>query len=220
MVAISANRGALAAILAVACLVVTLVVVQEHSGDFIAVREQGNSNNKGSGTDWENADGKTWLRDTDATGHIIIHQDDHMVESAARHADRKFGMFSKQARKADLDITIGGNDDVTKSMNKAIRERHRWAKKIKAARATTAEEIREITDETFHKAMVKKRIALRKKAMREKEHKRLAKLDRKKRILVQAKKDCEKLKRIYSKAVPKNKKAYEKANCDFVLAQA
>lgn len=220
MLAVSANRSALAAILALACLVVTLVVVQEHSDDIITVSEQGYTDNKGRGTDWEHADGKTWLRDTDATGHIIIHQDDHMVESAAAHADRKFGMFSKRARKADLHITIGGNDDVTKSMEKAIHDRHKFAKKVQADRDRTRQEIREITDETFHKAMEKKRIAARKKAANEKEHKKLAKLNRKKRILVQAKKDCENLKRIYSHAVPKNKKAYMKAKCDFVLAQA
>merc|ERR1711907_716905 len=199
-VCLSANRGALATILAVACLVVTFIVVQDHA-DVAKEALAG-------------ADDNDWLPDSDPVGNIIEHQDDKMVAHAAQEADRRFGMFSKRSRKENLHTTEAANDDVTASMHKAIEDNKKFDAKVKRDWQTTAQEIREITDESYHKRMVKERLIKRKRASHEKQTKKMAKLSKKKRTEVLYKKYCRNLKKIYINAVPKNKRAYAATECD------
>lgn len=155
---------------------------------------------------------KDWVKGG-GEGMIIEHSNDVLVKQAAKEADVRFGLSSKRALAEDVKSTEAANNDVSVQMAKAMQEKRKFARKLARDHKQTLQDIKEITDETFHKKMVKERHHKAAVSMQEKIMKKLAKLKRDKRGEILYKKYCRDLKRVFIAAVPKNKAAYAATKC-------
>merc|ERR1719271_1199443 len=176
----SANRGVIAAVLAVTCLVAVVVVNQDSTADA-TVRE-------GSDDLLRKAENAGWL--SDGEGKIIDHEDDIIVKRKAAANDAKYGVLSKAAMQHDIQETEKENADVAALMRKASAGEKKEGEKLKKSEAKTQDDIREITDESYHKKKQNERIAKKRKRAQAKLMAKIARLRKKARTEVLFKKDC------------------------------
>merc|ERR1711981_113074 len=190
----SANRGVIAAVLAVTCLVAVVVVNQDSTVDA-TVRE-------GSDDLLRKAENAGWL--SDGEGKIIDHEDDIIVRRKAAANDAKYGVLSKEAM----------NHDVAGLMAKAVKGEHKEDKKLKKSEAKTEDDIREITDESYHKKKQSERNAKKRARAKAKLMAKIANMRKKARTEVLFKKDCKNLRAMFVRGDKKNSKAFARVRCD------
>jgi len=198
----SANRGVIAAVLAVTCLVAVVVVNQDSTA---TVRE-------GSDDLLRKAENAGWL--SDGEGKIIDHEDDIIVRRKAAANDAKYGVLSKEAMYHDVKETQKENEDVAGLMAKAVKGEHKEDKKLKKSEAKTEDDIREITDESYHKKKQSERNAKKRARAKAKLMAKIANMRKKARTEVLFKKDCKNLRAMFVRGDKKNSKAFARVRCD------
>merc|ERR1711939_119833 len=199
-----ANRGVIAAVLAVTCLVAVVVVNQDSTADA-TVRE-------GSDDLLRKAENAGWL--SDGEGKIIDHEDDIIVRRKAAANDAKYGVLSKEAMYHDVKETQKENEDVAGLMAKAVKGEHKEDKKLKKSEAKTEDDIREITDENYHKKKQSERNAKKRARAKAKLMAKIANMRKKARTEVLFKKDCKNLRAMFVRGDKKNSKAFARVRCD------
>lgn len=159
----------------------------------------------------------------------IDHQDDKIVAQKAKEADKKFGVFSKAADAEDFETTETENADVNYSMDAAeAKQKKKTSARamIRAGMPTNdygflhdykADAIREeknMAKELMHKRTGDERWN-KKLATKEAAVKKKLRLDEKKKARDERdfKTACNRLKKIFINAVPKNKKHWMATDC-------
>merc|ERR1712178_30374 len=120
---------------------------------------------------------------------------------------KKEGWLSEK----DAEKVVKDNAQVAHDMKKQNEEDDKA--KAEAARENAQEQsdLREITDETYHKMMVKKRAAKKAAIAKKKLQAKLAKLAKDKRTKYLAKLDCNHLRMIFDKAQPEYANLFNQA---------